>query len=1290
MVFRWLVIFGLITSSLWAQAPVEILVPRKTVKEKLVPLIINKNADEIQSQLFEKLEEINQGFTRQQIVEVPLYDLIKDAEEDIEKLLSEYSSNRDEWNALIEKMKFMKIRGTFDLRIQPEAESFEVQFSPTTSDRALAQVTGTVVARPEISLEDLTDLQFIEIDQNTGEESRVDLPGNIRRSLRNSLRFKMPQTSVELTGVVTENLSDPNQKDLLSVELLGWKSSFSTVQLEQAEIEKFLGEVIRGPNFFALKSSLSRTKAFKNIINSPDAETRNLIERDVKAFLDRQTTEIVLWVERLKDNSFEVHLSSGEDENRMKDVESARREGRLFLEARSTIPLKGKDLKIRYDDRSRLASAEFTPHEIFSEDFQLKHIALPEEWKSAAADPIVKSIIEPLYHGNLAAENNLRITPTFRIGEGAARIYVPIHWKDGAPQWNTEKASVSLDFLNSTEVEKVALQLNDREGLQFNFKSDTSLKDQFIAQLIPILKIHEEALGGKFFENAEKDLLKFTEEELLRTTFSIPQTAKGPGLSLKITELDLAKSADISCAYDAGGKPLSMKELLNVSRYASHSGARLPWDSFNRDGMLDVECSLTLPRRISLLATSIKDAEGNVSSIDFGLRAPEDGAAPQGKMKLRILRDKETGVIYSVPLSVDIADALAKYQIPTAGDGAPKIGFVQANGFKGVVQGGVYGASLLWNAWLAPKTKSIQQTNEGLIMHLGTTALTFMAQAFVRESEVETVDELLRRGVEKFKSSAGEEIADAVSDRLNGDLRGRFQISEKQRLAPSVFLDDGMKPKRRIHDYYPRVNVQTLDRGYLGLAEAQIDTRLQEIQKNIPLGRPIAQLEVESGVTLIQSAEESVKETVVQTLDNIPGGIEDVSRAISNPTLSEDARRVKGKAEKYLQDVVSAKADQIEQAVVAFVRERSDPSTPAPIESINQALNEKLLEAMRTRTVFQGNFVQLPAFCGISTAKTQLDQAQEMIYSVMPKVDTAGDGKFPPLSAPRPAGSANVSQVFSAMGSTDVIPLSISTDFIESIANDPQNIRRIEEGIESHAKSMRGISDKFTVDIQDIKVRINEAGQSLIRVKVKIDQPAEGLQTITSAIGFLPDMLISAIAGKDVKFARSIAGLPGWIGDRLTSDLIQVVDGYMYFEIPFNASVGDVQSSDGIVKGHYLTLWPDAKGFKILHKEGWKSLVGGIAEERIEENIVKFQHDVAVDQPLAVPGFENETYFKLGNDLSEVSNFRKTILPIPTAKMGGRDEEGLYSGSLVIRGRLFTKGVAEGYPSFKVTKAPSP
>jgi len=1234
--------------------PLQISVSKKLLVDKILPAVINKLEPVIQEKLAAKLAEINAGFEREQKIEYPLYDLIEAQIPEIRKFFKLYSSEFQDWEDFLNRLRLIRLQATFTLRIRPEAESIEAEFMAPFQPRSLMGFEGRVVAAPQIELLSVSDLRLIEVDPKTGAQKSVEMSSHLKKILSDSTRFEFPVSEFSIKGSVT----DTRGEDPILIELQSWQSSFKDALITEDQTRPLIKALIQEKTIFEGLNALMSLEAFK--------KAKSTAERDLKAFLDEQIVDLIIWVEKV-DGEYKPHLSLADKPETKMRMQKARDEKRLVFEAHTSIPLLGRDLKIDFDHETRIAKLEFIPLPLMSERFELKSLHLQDEWKGEITEPTINALVELLYGRNLFENQSLFVTPELEIPKGTFEIQVPLEWEQDAPRILSESSKTLLSALDYAEFKNFKFDWGTAESFNLDLRSKKPWDIQVTDQLIPILNAHKEILGDEFLSGiAKKELLRSAETQALALTHTKKATKGSPiSYDLNITSLALVQEGDMSCTYVKGNAKVDPNQALQ--------GTFLLPDSAPKDvefilapSLLEIECQVKLPQKIGIALSKVRSPQGSVGNIRFDLKTRDD-SNPTVKMKWRLVRDPSSNLLAMIPVSTDWTAALNAYDIPLTGAGAPEIENILPNPgtIKGALASKVHLGTAIWNHVFRPKLDSAP--NEMFLFNIGSMAVTTLADGYVRKLERREVEDILRASVLDAKASLQRDVTSELFTLFNGN------IGDKRKLA---------KMRAQFGDFFyidPQflIDPQTVDRGLLGAAEDRMKEGIKKFREIVPLDKPTGQFPTTPTHELKAIATMEVNKTVQQTLEGDPSGLTPISDRVSNKQMRAGTQRLQEKVSTYLQEVISRNYKKIEDAVIDFIRFRSTPDAQSPLEALQFFINEEFKNAANRQIELSSNSIQLPTICGFSVASGSDDKLGD-VYTVVANVENLS-GKQP-LRIPSPSISPRFSDFLRAVDADGGFPVGISTDTFEQVANNPKNIKAIEDGIVQEAQKSFGVSENLSVQIRDVRVRMTKEGSPVVRLKLKVDQPARGAEGLLEILGFIPDAVTGLLTGGHFKPIKQI----GWAIDRV-SDLVVDPDGYMEMEVPFKVSLGDVhfQQSDQI-KGHYIFVTTQANSTKILNSKGWGSLAGGVAKAEVLDKSSSIVQSVHIP-PIRIEGLEGVLSFRLGRGMQEDLD-KPLQIGVPILRGAESDADNLYKGSFLFRILLDVSDEATVYPKIKASR----
>ena len=1266
-----------------AQSPIEITVKREQIKE-LLPPFLHALKPEIEAQLREQMLNLDQGFTRAQFVEIPLSNLLRDRKTEFLKMIRDEAELKEDWAGFLESLNDLSVRVSFRLRVLPHVESMSLAFEPTEDKKALLQFEGTMKAKPEIQILEISGLEILEVDPETGRGNSVAMPAS-QSNLTAPTSLSFDRTSdFNLEGQLEENFATNDSKKIFKLDLRKWQSSFKDVLLSESDSQRLIDEFLKEERFYAFVQTLMRTRTFGDLMGNDDDPNTSLIEREIMAQLDARREKVIVWMEKGPQGELIPHLHA--DEPKIKErIERARSEKRLVFEAEAAVPLSLESVKVKVDFDRKVASATLEPHAEFEATFDVKTFELPPDWMGSVQDPLLKKIISQLYGKNLFhgkdVQAHVRLqTRDFKddvwLPSKGGYLEVPLQFKDGVPHIDSSQVQVELPFLDDVRIRELALKWNGASAVVLQPQSTEPLERQLLRQLDKLVEAHSFVLGDEFIQGMQTAVLT----EVERQVEQIQGTRKA-----RFTE-DLQYSYSVT-GFNIGSEGSAQCKVVQSKGPRSPVGYRFVpfntgFDILKSPSLMDFDCELQLPKSIDLSLTGIKSQEGDVARIDFSLVAQKP-ELQKVKIKMKLVRDPQAGFLVMVPETWNLDEVLKNYEIPKNGPGTPAIVGVSAHGLKGVISTSAKIPHLAWSWYLSRKV------NLGLLGNTLTSAATMTLAATAYSAEQEAVDQMLREAVTEAIQGIQRDLPETIFTKLNGDLPKRRKLLEQEQLSDEAWAAIARNPFQT--KYLDLVDPATVDRGVMGDAEARVLERLKIFQEQTPWSSPIGPFAIDqSGETARQLIESEVRREAVDTIEGT-GGIRPVSEIVSNPRLNEIATKARTEGLDYVRRSVSESAEPLERAVIDFLREPSVPDDPnaseesprqSPLETLELVLSERLMEAATRRSSIQSEEITLPDFCGASLIPSVGEDGQELLTMI---VDMEGREKRPALGAKRSERAPDFKKLFEMADEEGAIPVTVSTYLLERIAKNPQNLERVTKLIRDEAVRQPGIrQEDFKLELRDPKVRMTEEGQLVMRIGVKVEQEASTFQTITGVLGLLPDALLSLITGEDVKTFQDITGLPGWLLDRASSPITDL-DGFMELEIPVNLSVGDIVAGrNWDHAGHYLVAWSDPEKVKIKSKDGWNSIFGGLAHDQIKENANKFHRDLQFDKPLTIPGYEDLMTFEVGRDMTGRSK-RRTVEGIPSIPERDAGPDGLYRGSVVFKLRPIVNPKYKSWPTITVT-----
>jgi len=505
---RWLSALFLVLGpvSVLAQSPVEITVRREQLKTQLLPPLLHAITPEIEEQIKTQMLELDQGFTRTQFVEIPLSSLLKDRKAEFMKMVRDDAELKSDWTQFLENLNDLSVRISFRLKVLPHAESISLDFVPTENSQSLIQFEGKLKAKPEIQILEISGLEILEIDPESGRGTTFPMPSeDTRLKAPAPLNFDRAADFV-LEGTLTENLGTKDSKRIFKLDLSDWKSTFKDVLISESDSQALVSEFLQERRFYSFVRTLMQTRTFGGLLGNDQQSNSSLIEREIKAQLDARRETVIVWMERDAKGELIPHLHADLPEVREK-IERARAEKRLVLEAISEIPLTLQEVNVNVDFENKKASAYLEPHPEFEASFQIKTLELPTDWMGAVGDPVLKNIISQLYGKNLLQGKDVRAQIRVQTREfdddiwlpsKGGRLEVPLVYKDGTPSIDSSQLKVELPFLDDVKIADVALKWNGSSEIRLNPQSPQPLDKQLLRQLDKIVEAHEFVLGDEF------------------------------------------------------------------------------------------------------------------------------------------------------------------------------------------------------------------------------------------------------------------------------------------------------------------------------------------------------------------------------------------------------------------------------------------------------------------------------------------------------------------------------------------------------------------------------------------------------------------------------------------------------------------------------------------------------------------------------------------------------------------------------------------------------------------------
>jgi hypothetical protein len=1277
----WALLLLLAPFRVSAQSPVEITIKREQLKSQLLPPFLHAITPEIEEQIRSQIIELDQGFTRTQFVEIPLASLLKDRKSEFMKMVRDEAQLKADWSQFLESLNDLSVRISFKLKVLPHAESINIKFEPTDDKQSLIQFEGKLRAKPEIQIVEISGLEILEVDPESGRGTTFPMPTeDTRLRAPAALNFDRPADFV-LEGTLTENFGTKDSKRIFKLDLSKWQSTFKDVLISESDSQSLVSEFQQERRFYSFVRTLMQTRTFGSLLGSDADSNSSLIEREIKAQLDARRETVIVWMERDAKGELIPHLHADLPEVRER-IERARTEKRLVLEAISQIPLSIEKINVNVDFESKKASAYLEPHPEFEASFQIKTFELPPDWMGAVSDPVLKQIVSQLYGRNLLQGKDVQAQIKVQTREfeddlwlpsRGGTLEVPLEFKDGTPHIDSSRLKVELPFLDDVKITDVGLKWNGASEIHLSPQSPRSLDQQLLSQLDKIVEAHQFVLGDEFLSNFESSLLTEIERQVeqIQGTKS-PASAGDMGYSYKVSGFNIGAEGDLKCQVKPGRGP---RPPVGYSFIPQGVG----FDVLKVNSLFDLECEVQLPRTIDLSLSKIGSAKGSVASIDFSLVA-EKPELQRVKLKMKLVRDPKLGSLVMVPETWNLEEVLQNYKIPETGEGAPLIRGVAPAGLKGTLSTSAQVPALLWSYVISPRVDLGPVGNA--TMTVGTWALA--TKAWVMEQE--EVSQMLRSAVKDSIKDIQRELPEILFQELNGDLVRRRKLKEQGEMSDEAWEAIRRNPFGNQHIEF--IDPAKVKIGLMGEAEERVLSQLEKVQEDLPWNRSVGTFVIdESGLTVRQLAQREVGREARETIEGT-GGIRPIAEIVSNPRLEDLSEKVKTEGLDYVRHSVSDSAGPLEDAVVDYLRKPTDGSDSdadagvSPLESLEDILSQRIFELATARSKIQSDAITLPDFCGVSLipdVHAQTDQVLTMI------VDMEGREKRPVVGAERSERAPEFQQLFEMADQEGMIPVTVSTYLLERIAKNPDNLARVTKLIRDEAVRQPGIREEdFNLELRDPKVRMTAEGIPVLRIGVKIDQDPSFFQNVTGVLGLLPDALLSLITGEDVKTFQKITGLPGWLIDQASRPVTDI-DGYMELEIPIQLSVGDyVQSGSGKHDGHYLVAWADPNQLKIKKKEGWSSVFGGMAKDQVQKNANEFHRTLRFDQPLAIPGYEDMMTFEVGKTIGPNSSKRRTVEGIPSIIEKDAGPDGLYRGSLVFKLRPIVNPEYQSWPSITV------
>ncbi len=1282
MRFHWFWALFVVLAS-WetsAQSPVEITIKREQLKKQLLPPFLHALTPEIEDQIKAQMLELDQGFTRTQFVEIPLASLLKDRKAEFMKMVRDDAQLKGDWTQFLESLNDLSVRISFKLKVLPHAESITLKFEPTDNQQSLIQFEGKLVAKPEIQILEVSGLEILEIDPETGRGTTFPMPSeDTQLKAPASLNFDRHADFV-LEGTLTENLATKDSKTIFKLDIGSWKSTFKDVLISERDSQALVDEFLQERRFYAFVRTLMQTKNFGGLLGNDTESNSSLIEREIKAQLDARRETVIVWMERNGNGELIPHLHADIPEVRSR-IELARSEKRLVLEAISEIPLSLEKINVNVDFENKKASAYLEPHPEFEASFQIKTFELPKDWMGSIDDPVLKQIIPQLYGKNLLQDKDVRAQIKVQTREFENDVWlpskggyleVPLEYSNGTPRIDSSRLKVDLPFLDDVKITDVALKWNGNSEIHLSPQSPKPLDKQLLLQLDKIVEAHQFVLGDEFLESFESTILTEIERQVEQIQGAkLPAFTGDLGYSYKVSGFDIGSQGDVACRVRPSRGP---RPPVGYSFIPQGVG----FEILKANSLFDLECEVQLPKSIDLSLTKIASADGSVASIDFSLVA-EKPELQRVKLQMKLVRDPELGSLVMVPETWNLDEVLKNYQIPESGKGAPAIRGIAPSGLNGVLSTSARVPALMWSFVISPKINLGPVGNS--LATTGTWALAAKASSIEREE----VEKMLRSAVSDSIKDIQRELPETLFAELNGDLVRRRKLKQQGDLSDAAW--EAIRRNPFGHQHIELIDPATLKLGLMGEAESRVLQQLEKVQDQLPWNKSVGTFVIdESGETVRQLAEGEVRREAVQTIEDT-GGIRPIAEIVSNPRLEALSQKVRTEGLDYVRRSVSDSAAPLENAVVDYLRERPEvvnangDVAASPLETLESVLSQRILDLATTRSSIVTDAITLPDFCGVSLIPDVHNQTDQVLTMI---VDMEGREKRPVMGAKRSERAPNFTQLYEMADEEGMIPVTVSTYLLERIANNPDNLARVTKLIRDEAVRQPGIREEdHKLVLREPKVRMTETGIPVLRIGVKIEQDPSAFQNITGVLGLLPDALLSLITGEDVKTFQTITGLPGWLIDRASSPVTDI-DGYMELEIPINLSVGDfVQGGDYKHVGHYLVAWTEPDQLKIKKKEGWSSVFGSMAKDQIKENADSFFRKIDFKQPLAVPGYEDMMTFELGKSMSSRSK-RRTVEGIPSIRERDAGPDGLYRGSLVFKLQPVVNPAYQSWPSITV------
>ncbi len=1278
----WGLLFLLGAFGVQAQSPVEAEVERDFVRFQAAKIFLEAHRPDIESRLKTNLAELNRGFERTIPIDRPVLDILgresgtKFIEQAKTQILDLFSAEEDkaEINLILEdlenRVRYWRLRHGIEVKILPNVQKLILETQPATKQRALADFQVRVFGNPEVEIVDQTRIQLVEINPQSGEE-RV-LPHGIDASkvLTPNQKLKLLPIEFKLSGSVIDSL-DPQSP--FGIEINDWESNFAKALLDRKEMEETVARAIQEPLFREAFQMIAESELGQRLLKKQGTQSEpSMLEAGLKRFLDQKSVDLIVWLEDRPGKSPKFHLSPADKAETFLEMAAVESEGRLITRAQTTVPLKGRSLDIEVDAEGKSAAVSFVAPENFAPRLLLGRSQLPKSLMGSVDDPLMQQILNELYDLVLFENESLEVIPHFKVRGGQAECSADLGWKDGAPQWNLSSVDVDLCLLDETTLEFIELSAIGGEKIILDFKSKEPILNQFLRQGLAIAKAHEKILGDQVFSKLEPLLLREIESKIVgRPQKNSPQFAGDPSFVRLIKSFDLKKSGDLKLNIKASTprKP-TWQEIIDFPK-VDGMPSMLTAQLANQVGLMDIEVELTLPPELEIQLQKIKSPEGGVSQINFGAHA--EGAPPKIKMTWRVIQEASGAGLMAIPIGADFSEVEEKYQIPQSGPGAPEIGYVQASGIKGSLANGVRGASMLWNWAIRPQLKLERLGLGGIATDAVITSGSAGAVAKVREEEVSVVEKLLRTEFPAAKKEIQREVIQMMWDELNGDVAAR--LAEVRRFeAPNIFLDD--KPKRQTIPEVPLERMMNLNRGLLGSATMRFSQKLKEFENVLPIHKGVGTLQID-GESLREIANQEGRDIVVRTLGSLPDGVEEVSEVIGNQKLQHLTHSLKGPFVEKAERIVAENAKQIDSGIIDFIRFGS--SSSAPLDEIVAQINQQFNALMTSRSQLATDVVYHPTYCGLSLTRGKTDQGKEF-YSFFANFDEL-TGPQPSALAARPSSAPALTIVSEKLDTNGAFTMGLSTEFLESIANDRRNLDRLERMIETEAKKKAFVNENFKLKIHRVRIGMTAEGQPISRIAFNVSQAPDTGEKILGFLGILIDGPLSLIFGEEAKPFKGLGSLL----DRV-SDFAFEIDGDVELEVPFSFSMGDrMDAQSGKHMGHYMGAWTNPAHFKVRHKEmKWGNLFEDVAFDRAEEEARTFDWDTAIDKPFSIPGYEDLLTFRLGRDFGSPASHQPWAL-LPTSVDLREGSDGLYQGQFLIRTRIDIKNPSQPWPIFEVT-----